>query len=44
LPGAISIAFHEGDCYCPQRTRCLRTGSWRCDTSPPAGCCRDTAR
>jgi hypothetical protein len=18
--------------YCPQRTRCLRTGCWRCDT------------
>jgi hypothetical protein len=24
--------------YCPRRTRCLRTGCWRCDTSSPTGC------
>ena len=32
LPGAVCIALLEGACYCPQRTRCLRTGCWRCDT------------
>ncbi len=37
LPGAVCIALSEGGCYCPQRTRCLRTGCWRCDTSPLAG-------
>jgi hypothetical protein len=32
----------EGGCYCPQRTRCLRTGCWRCDTPPLKGNCSDT--
>jgi hypothetical protein len=26
LPGAVCIALLEGGCYCPQSTRCLRTG------------------
>jgi hypothetical protein len=25
-----------------KRTRCLRTGCWRCDTPPLVGCCRAT--
>jgi hypothetical protein len=40
--GAVHIVSLEVGCYCPRRTRCLRTGCWRCDTSPPAGCCRAT--